>query len=98
MGPVHKDRGAVRLGPCRDKSAGPDDPRKKKQGKKDTQDDKTVDPRQIYSGPDAKYRFKAYLFKGFRFRRGGALFFSVFIPHIGIIGKAPCLVNERNSC
>jgi hypothetical protein len=80
MGPVYKNRGAVGLGGHREKGAGIDNSRKKKKGKKDKQDDKTVEPGQIYAGPDAEYGFKAYL-KSFSFRRG-IFVFSVFVPHI----------------
>jgi hypothetical protein len=98
MGPVHKNRGAVRLGADRDQRAGPDNPRKNKKGQEGKQDDKAVDTSQIYPGPDAEYGFKADLFEGFRLRCHGCFVFPVFVPHTGIIGKEPYLVNERDSC
>jgi hypothetical protein len=97
MGPVHKNRGAVRFGADRDQGAGPDNPRKEKKGKEDGEDGQAIDTGQIDAGPDAKDRFKAQLFKGFRLRGGGYFVFPVF-PHTRIIGKGVYLVNERNSC
>jgi hypothetical protein len=81
MGAVHNHRSAVRFGTDRDKSAGPGNSRKEKEGKKDEQDDKAIEAGQIYAGPDAEYRFKMYLFEGFRLRRGGPFVFPVFVPH-----------------